>query len=276
MQEEIKQIFLKYWSELLHLLPKLTIAAGILVLFVLAGILLNKVFKSRLRQRWKDKLIATFIGEAIKWTLYIIGVLAFLNIMGFGGLAGSLLAGAGISAIIVGFAFKDIAENLLAGVLLTINRPFEMGDVVEVDKYKGPVKSMDLRHTHIRVADGRDIYIPNSMIFKNVFTNYTTDGLLRQDFVLRIDMKDDFEKVKSLILSYLKKEDKVLERPVPNVIIEDLPKCFVSLKVLFWIDISREKIIGRENNQDTGMLIKSKVIGHVKDLLLREGFSLCS
>ena len=78
-----------------------------------------------------------------------------------------MLAGAGISAFIIGFALKDIGENFLAGIILAFKRPFRVGDIVDINGLKGKVLTLNLRDTQIKTGDGKDVFIPNAVIIKN-------------------------------------------------------------------------------------------------------------
>lgn len=187
-----------------------------------------------------------------------------LNIVGFGGIASSLIAGAGISAIIFGFAFKDIGENFLAGIILALKRPFEIGDIIEVDGYKGNVEDLDLRVTHLRNFEGKDIYIPNSSIIKNTLVNYTKDGNLRVNFMLGIAPESNILKTRSLILEYLTQNKQILQTPNPNVVVQELGEFTTDLQVLFWVDILANKKLP---DSYLGHNIRSKIITDIKEIL---------
>lgn len=134
-----------------------------------------------------DPLLADFLSKTVKAVILIAAGLIFLKTIGLGGTAGSLLAGAGVGAFILGFAFKDIGENFPAGIMLAFNRPFKVGDVVSLEGIEGKVSTMSLRYVHIKTADGRDIFIPNASIIKKPLINLTIDGDLRFDFTLGFD-----------------------------------------------------------------------------------------
>lgn len=274
MKEKISNAFSEFWDKLAASAPDVLAAILVLTIFFALGRLFQSFYKNKLQKKWKSSIISKFVGQILYWVFNIVGVLIALNLLGFGNIVSSLLAGAGISAIIIGFAFKDIAENFLAGILLTIHRPFAIGDVIEIDNFKGPVRAVDMRTTHIRLADGRDIWIPNSMMVKGVLTNYTRDGLLRQEFIVGIDPYDDLERARDLIINLLKKEPEVLEMPEPNVLVEELGTSSVNIKVLFWIDVLKKHSL--EGPIATGASIKSKMMYQIKDLLLNNGFNMPS
>lgn len=272
----VKKIFIalnSYLDSFLQALPDIIVALFIILIFILTGNLLNSIFRRRVLNKSKDMLISAFIAQIIKWVFYIAGFTIALDIIGFGKVAASMVAGVGVSAIIFGFAFKDIAENFLAGILIAFNRPFKVGDIIEIGSKKGPVKSIDLRNTHIRTADGRDIYIPNSIMIKDVLTNYTKDGLIRLDFTVGLDQNDDLEEARHLIIKYLLSQKEILQKPEPNVLTELIGVSSIDIKVFFWIDLFK----GKPDEQSLiGEPQKSKVMREVKDLLLNAGFNLPS
>jgi len=274
MKDKLIATFQEFWGKIVDSSPKIISALLLFLVFLVLGNLFKRIYRIRLQARFKESIVSKFIGEFVYWIFILIGLLSALNILGFSALAGSLLAGAGISAIIFGFAFKDILENFLAGILLAVNRPFKIGDIIEVDKFKGPVKGLDLRSTHIRLADGRDIWIPNAMIVKGVLTNYTRDGLLRQEFLVGIDTNDDVEKAHTLIVDLLNAHPDVLENPQSNVLMDEIGVSSVNIKVLFWLDILKKN--NSEGPMARGEGIRSQVMRQVKNLLLENGFNLPS
>lgn len=272
LKENILQSFNEFWEKILGLAPQIILGFGVMVLFIILGKVLYAIFNKRIKKRWNDSIVSSFSAEVIKWIFYLLGIIAFLHIVGFGGIASSMLAGAGVSAIIFGFAFKDIAENFLAGIILALNRPFRIKDIVEIENYKGTVEALDLRTTHIRMFNGRDVFVPNSMIVKNVLTNYTRDGLIRLEFEVGLDTLSNVQKAQVLILNYMKTEPKVLDTPEPLVLTEKLNVSSVDLKVMFWINVfQQDEEADERSHSETA---HSKVMRDVKDLLLANGFNM--
>lgn len=271
MLEILTNTFNNFFNNLLLNAPNILTAVIILVITFLIGRVFTKLFLNKIKSKVKDSLLALFLGQVCKWMIYLFGILAALQVLGFGYFAASLLTGAGISAIIIGFAFKDIAENFLAGILLAINRPFNIGDIIEIEKFKGTIKNLELRTTHIRTADGRDIYVPNSALIKSSLVNYTKDGLLRLDFGIGLATETNIEEVRKLILDHLKTIDRILKNPPANVIVEELGVSTIDIRVLFWIDIFKTKT----DKPDTlGDPVRSQIIREVKELLLSKGYNL--
>lgn len=239
MNDEIINSFEAYWQNVMDRLPEITVGTTLLIVFILLAIFFRKLVVKRLRAKMTDVLLLNFIGRVVFLFFLIIGVVVFLNQVGLGKAASGLLAGAGVSALILGFAFKDIGENFLAGFFLAFSRPFSIGDIIEVDGLTGTVKAMSFRNSHIRTFDGRDIFIPNAMMIKNPLTNYTKDGLMRHDFELGIDYGEDVAHATEIIMQTLNKMNNIVQEGediTPFVIISSFGSSTINLKVFFWIN----------------------------------------
>ena len=144
--------------------------------------------------------MSNFLAKAIKLILIVAIIMLALHAAGLSGIAGAIMATAGASAIVLGFAFKDIAENFLAGIILAFNRPFRVDDTVQIENVFGKVKSMEFRYTKITTFDGRNVYIPNADVLTKPVFNYTEDGFFRADFIVGIAYENDVEKAKEINL----------------------------------------------------------------------------
>lgn len=264
MEININNIFVYIYNALVSMIPKIMVGLLIIFVFIILGKLFYQVIAIRVQRKWKDSILSRFFSEVIKWSFYIFGVVIALNVVGFGGIASSMVAGAGISAIIFGFAFKDIGENFLAGIILALKRPFEVGDIIEVGGYKGNVTNLELRTTHLRNPEGKDIFIPNSDIIKNALINYTRDGNLRINFIVGIAPECSIDQTRDLIMDYLNSNSQILKSPLPNVLVQELGEFTVDIQVLFWVDILANKQLP---DSYLGHTIRSKVISDVKEIL---------
>lgn len=268
MRDAVLKQLGQFWIDLYDSLPNLV--SGFIYIFLLILVLsvVNWITRKKLLLHLQDQLLSTFLSQFIKWTLIIIGAIASLYIIGFGNAANKFVAGAGISAIIIGFAFKDIGENFLAGIMLAFSRPFSIRDSVECAGMKGLVIKLTLRYTHIRSQDGRDIYMPNAMIVKNPLINYTRDGLIRLDFIVDICDEENISKAQQLIVECLKAQEWILDDPSASVVIESMADQHIQLKVMFWINTFKTK---READ-----LLKSEVMHLSRNILRTNGFRLSS
>ncbi|MBK8196272.1 MAG: mechanosensitive ion channel [Lewinellaceae bacterium] len=214
-----------YYDSFVALLPKLFIALILFAVLLLLARSSRRFSQRRLTARMDDPLLARFIARLIGTLIIILAILVSLQIVGLGGMAVGLLSTAGLGAFIIGFAFKDIGENFLAGIVLAFNRPFRVGDTVELSGIKGTVVTLNLRDTQIKTFDGKDIYIPNAMVVKNPVVNYTIDGFLRLDFTVGLDYGSDYTRAMQVMLDTVNSVPGVLKgEKAPSFAITDLAR----------------------------------------------------
>jgi len=256
-------LFQSSYNTFFNHLPTILLALLIIFISLFIGRKLNRIVTRTSEHRSKDLLLSRFLGRITKWMITGIGIILAIYVLGFSGIAGGMIAGAGISAFILGFAFRDIGENFLAGIILAFGRPYNIGDTIEINNYLGNVVSLDIRNTHIKTIDGKDVYIPNSIILKNTLTNYTKDGYLRMNFIAGIDYGENLSEVCKIIIDAVTKAEGVLTgQRKPVAYIEKLTTSTVDIGVYFWIDTF--------NNSDP-LKTKSDVINNVKTELVNNG-----
>jgi small-conductance mechanosensitive channel len=191
--------------------------------------------------RTQDHLIAAFIGRIVWTAVFIVGTVIALGILGLGNVSNKILAGAGITTFVIGFALKDIGENFLAGVILAFSRPYREGSLIECDGIKGIVKSMTMRQTTVEAENGRLILIPNSSIIKQPLTKYDDSDLdMRQEFSLSVDPADARAAIKIIDQSISGvKFVHHHEKKAVKVIVDSLRSDKATLNVIFWFDTTR-------------------------------------
>ena len=167
-------------------------------------------------------------------------------------------------------ASKDIGENFLAGVVLAFNRPFRVGDTVELNSHMGKVVTLNLRDTQIKTFDGKDIFIPNGNVVKNAVVNYTNDGYLRNDFTIGLDYDSDMEKVVAIAQSVLDKHPGIIHEPdkAPDVVYQELASSTLNIQCRYWIDTFDSKV--------SQVKLKIALVNQVMEALNAEGFYLPS
>ena len=182
-----------------QLAVSLVIGTLIFVFFIYLSRWIRNLVSNRLNRKTDDRLLTDFISAAIRSLVMIFGLAILLRFLGLTGVVNSLLAGAGITAFIIGFALKDIGENFLAGILLAFKRPFKIGDMVEINGINGKVLALNLRDTQVKTVDGKDVFIPNASIIKNPMINYTIDGYLSYSFTVGLDYGSSYVAAMKLI-----------------------------------------------------------------------------
>ncbi len=255
-----------YWNNFLLALPRIIMAIILLVIVFYVASYIARLLKKRLSGEEHDPLFVRFISKITKVAIIICGLILALQTLGLTGVAGGLLAGAGISAFIFGFAFKDIAENFLGGVILAFNRPFNLNDTIVIREFSGHIIALNFRTTHIKTFDEGDVFIPNSIVIKEPLINLTRDGKIRLNFVVGIAYEDDITQAIATILEAMEAIADIKQDIQPFTVVEELSVSTVNLRVYFWADTYDYR---------KGVLqIKSEVITKVKEALEAKGFSL--
>lgn len=224
------------WQAFVVLLPRLLVAVVVFVLFTWLGRLTGRLAVRLLERGKLTATHRTFFRHLITWIGAFIGLVIALNVLGLQTVAAGLLAGGGFTAVALGFAFRGVGENLLAGLFLAFSRPFEVGDIIQSGEFQGQVKSIQMRNTHIRTGDGRDVYIPSSQVFSQPVVNFTKDGLRRLSFVVGIDYADDSERALSVLANACTEVEAVLDDPPPRTTISAMQPQYLELEVAFWCD----------------------------------------
>ncbi len=213
--------------------PSLIVAAIFLLLAFLAGrILAAAIARIAVRRGRPD--LGALLGSLAKGVLLIAGVLVASAIIFPSVKPSDVFATLGIGSVAIGFAFKDILQNLLAGLLLLIRRPYRRGDQIIVKAFEGTVERIETRATIIRTYDGREVIIPNSDVYTSAVTVNTAHDKRRDEFVLGIGYGDDPSRAIALFTAAIAKVDGVLDDPPPEVLPHALNDSTVDRQARWW------------------------------------------
>ena len=252
------------WRDFIHSLPFFGFALIILALSIGAGLLATRGARSFLRPRIHAKLLRNVIAIAIGVMVFLFGTYIVLRVSGLSQLALTVVGGTGLIGLAVGIAFRDITENFLASIFLSMQRPFETGDLVEISGAIGYVQQLNVRTTILMTLDGNIVQIPNATVYKNNLRNYTTNSNRREDFVVGIGYNDSIDEAQQTALTVLTGHPAVLNDPAPSVLADSLGKATVNLRVYFWIN-------GREHSW---LKVRSSLIRLVKRAFQTHGISM--
>jgi small-conductance mechanosensitive channel len=226
-------------SDFVQLLPLLVVGLCVVGLsYVLAKLfasLAGRIAGRRLDSQLLQQVIASITAVLVM----LIGVYIALKVSGLSRLAVTVLGGTGLVGLALGFAFRDIAENYLASVLISLNRPFNVGDLIELDGKKGFVRRVTTRGTLLLTVDGNHVQIPNSTVYKAILTNFSSSPRIRKEFVVGIGYDDSVTKAQQIVYEILSKHESVLADPPPLVLVESLGASTVNLVTRFWLDAER-------------------------------------
>ncbi len=237
------------------MIPALSIGIVVFLTFIFISWIIKRTVTTRIKPKTKNPLLAVFIGKIIALTITITGLVFFLNIIGLSSIAKHIMAGAGITTFIIGFAFKDIGENFLSGILMAFKSPFKIGDLIEIGGITGYVNELNMRDSVIKTLDGKDVFIPNSQILKAPLFNYTIDGYLRYEFTVGVDYTTNLTMAINIINTTLSNFSEVLQGDKkPVVVVNELAASTVNINILYWIDTFEAK------SKAFHLVIKSKIM----------------
>jgi small-conductance mechanosensitive channel len=215
---------------------------AITIFYILGKVISNGIYKILGSRKSIATKQSRLVRRIVRWVFNLIGFFIALNILGLTQVAMSFLAAGGVVAVVLGFAFREIGENLLAGLFLSFSRSFSVGDLIESNGIRGIVKRIEIRDVHIRTADGCDIFIPSATIYKNPLHNFTRDGLRRGDFSIGIDYGDDLKKAIGVLHKALEESDLLLDNPTPAIQISNFTPTYVELQVYFWVNLFETRL----------------------------------
>ncbi|MEB3753105.1 mechanosensitive ion channel family protein [Acinetobacter sp. MD2(2019)] len=235
----IDKIVDSFWERF----PYICIAIIVFILFWL----LTKLFKFFVRKTLENRsytrqnlvLVLNRVGSS---AILFFGFLIALVIAIPGFTPGQLMSALGIGSVAIGFAFKDIFQNLLSGILILLGEPFRIGDDIICNSMEGTVEDIQIRATFLRSYDGRRIVIPNATVYTSAITVNTAYQRRRCEFIVGIGYDDDVQKAKTLILNLLDQNRTVLSQPSFSVNVDRLADSSVNLRVRWWIDTTETTI----------------------------------
>ncbi|MBU3023184.1 mechanosensitive ion channel family protein [Aestuariibacter sp. A3R04] len=221
-------------SSIKHL-PNIVVAIIIAIGFGILANVIGKGVRRVLTRTFESKQIAELLTSIVKAGVISAGIFIALDFVGLQGTVTSLLAGAGIVGLAIGFAFQDLTENFIAGIAMGIRKPFEIGDVIEADGVFGNVEAINLRNTLVTTFFGQREIIPNKILFRNILTNYSVLGVRRLEIPVGISYADSPEQAREVIVTALNDKKYVIKKDETNVYAESFGDSSVKLLVWFWI-----------------------------------------
>lgn len=212
------------------------IIAIVLVIFYLIWQILKRMAMPRLKRNM-DKTNAAFAETVLKFFVFSIGILAALSATGFQ--TSAVLASLGVVGLTIGFALRDTLSNIISGLLIFIDRPFTIGDLVEIDGKYGRVDRISLRTTRVVTPDGKMLAVPNAEVMNKTVTSYTNFPNIRLDIAVSVGVREDLDRVRSILLSLVRDNQDYLSEPAPSVVVTALNDYNVALELRVWLENER-------------------------------------
>jgi small-conductance mechanosensitive channel len=245
------------------ILPNLGIALVVLVLFLTVASITRRAVVRVFKRRQRHDLAAMLAGAA-RWSIIGLGFLVVATIVFPSISPADLLSTLGIGSIAIGFAFKDILQNWLAGLLILLRQPFRQGDQIIVGKHEGTVERIEARATFIKTYDGRRVIIPNSSVYTDAVTVNTAFPLRRSQYDVGIGYGDDVDQACTVILQALRDVEGVVQDPGPEAFAWELAGSTVNVRVRWWTLSKRSEVVHAQG----------RVIRAVKKAITEAGIDL--
>jgi len=220
------------------LLPNIGVAVVVAIIFWLLGLGIGALVRRTLDKRGRGNL-GDVGGSLIRWTLVVVGVMLAITVVAPSITPGDLFAGLGVSSVAIGFAFKDILQNMLAGILILLRQPFEVGDQIVSGGHEGTVEKIETRATMIKTYDGRRVVIPNSDIYTDSVVVNTAFDIRRSQYDIGIGCNDDWDVARKLMEDACAQVAGVVSDPAPETIPVELGDFANIVRLRWWTKSDR-------------------------------------
>ena len=262
MNEFFENAFSKTWEkvsgwgeELIMMLPNFLVAVITLLFFVLISKLAVSVGRRLFnRLSFANPTIESLLLTMVRLIIIGAGVFVALEVLQLHKAVTSFLAGAGIIGLALGFAFQDITANFISGIILSIRKPFALGDIIKSQEIFGTVQHLDLRYTTIETPKGQSVIIPNKKVFQDKFTKYST-GKRRIDLEVGVGYESDLEEVEQIAISTIENLDDVDKHKSVKVHFLSFGSSSIDFVIQYWIP---------QDSQQAYLSAKSEGIKQIK------------
>jgi small conductance mechanosensitive channel len=255
----------RWFGSFMESVPNLIVAALVLLIFYFIG-RQTRMITSKLGLRFTHNKSAIAIVSAVAFLLvFLIGVSFALGILQLDKMVTSILAGAGVLGLVLGFAFQEIAANFISGIFLAFQQPYRLGDIVEIGAYMGTVEEIGLRVTRIKTFQGLDVLVPNKQMFTEPLINYTLTDERRIDFEVGISYGEDLRRVAEIAREALEKVSPRLKNREIGIFFTDFADSSINFIVQLWVPYP---------GNNAFRIAKHEAIIHLKEAFDKNGITI--
>ncbi|MFH5830949.1 mechanosensitive ion channel domain-containing protein [Halalkalibaculum sp. DA384] len=252
------------WRNIMSAIPFLIFGIVVLVIFWGISVLVAKGARAYLVNRQMNDLLQDIAARGIGIFVFLLGIYIVFHVADLTNVALTILGGTGLLGIVLGIAFRDITENFLASIFLSVQNPFHAGDHVEINNNIGYVQRLTIRATLLMTLDGNHLQIPNSIVYKSSILNYTSNPNQRFSFVIGIGYDASVTSAQDLATKIFEEHPAVLREPEPLVLVDKLAPSTINLMFYVWVDGSKHNVLK----------VKSSVLRQIKTAYLAEEVSM--
>ncbi len=252
------------WRNIMSAIPFLIFGIVVLVIFWVISVLVARGARAYFAGRQMNDLLQNIAARGIALVVFILGIYIVFHVADLTNVALTILGGTGLLGIILGIAFRDITENFLASIFLSVQNPFHAGDLVEINNTMGFIQRLTIRATLIMTLDGNHLQIPNATVYKSSILNYTSNPNQRIRFMIGIGYDARVTSAQNIATKVLEEHPAVLMEPEPWILVDELAASTINLKFYVWVDGSKHNFLK----------VKSSVLRQIKNAYLAEGISM--
>ncbi len=207
-------------------------AGVVLAVAIVVGRILRTVVERVVQRGHTPSLGARLIARIVMYTVFVFGFVYALSALDIP--LAPLFGALGLAGIALAFALQDVLGNFMAGVILMVRRPFEVGDQIQTVDYEGVVEDIRLRAVRLRTFDGTTVYIPNASVLDNPIVNYTERGARRTTFDIGVSYGADLDEAQRVILGTTRGVDGVHDDPAPEAYVHEMGDSSINFAVRYW------------------------------------------
>src|SRR5215211_826745 len=217
-------------------IPNLLTALVIFIVSLYLARILSNLLRRALQRRRAPAGVVHLLAQLTLWSIVVAGTISalqrFFNVTAF-------LTGLGILGFTIGFALQDIMKNFASGVILLLQQPFHVGEMIGVKGFDGTVLAIDLRATEMRAADGRVVILPNADVLANPIINYSRANERRVEFSINLSHNCEPRAVRQIVLEAIQNVEGYVDTPEPVIVFNSITDHALELNANFWIDTTR-------------------------------------
>ncbi len=223
-------------------LPNVVIGILVFVAFIYISRWLGKLVKKMLRKKGRQNF-GDLLGAFTRYLVMIFGVAIALTIMAPNLSPADLIAGMGVSSVAIGFAFQDILQNWLAGILILLRQPFEIGDQIIVNNYEGTVEKIKTRATIITTYDGMRVVIPNNTVYNNSVVVKTAHKFIRSQYDIGLGYDENYLEAMKILKQTVENCEGVEEEKTVETLVWDQADSWLTIRVRWWTKSDRASVV---------------------------------
>lgn len=262
--DRVLELFQEGIAAFIAQLPLIIVAAVVFFLIYRASIPVDIAIRRLLRGRLRSRSVTLLIARLTRWSIVFGGFLISATIALPDFTPSELLSVLGFGGVAIGFAFRDVLQNFLAGILILLNEPFVVGDQIIFGGYEGTVEEIEVRATVLRTYDNVQVVIPNGVIYADSVVVNTAYDKRRSSYDVGIGYEDDIATAQELCLQVMRETEGVLKSPEPSTVMMEMGDSALIFRVYWWTNPRQADVLR----------VQDRVLRTIKNRLTEQGFNI--